>query len=576
MEDKSRSVQRVGGMPLSGWRGTTSAARILALMALLVLVCGTIIVLWSGTSPSPGLPPYLVRGEDATAGWGISRRLPVILGVAGALGILGLTVARRPINTGRWLAVLATTWALSWLAWNLLPDHASIIISILLLLLNGLAIGAWWRIFRRRGRSGAPPDGRSDGLPRRAGGLVSGRRQRVLGAVVLLLLAMALAAPAIAQRLAVQPRGTLATIAVATPPEVDDGMIVSDARNGRTILLLRTNYLVFDSRFLQGTVITLDSRRGTIVGTISLDLYPGTLAVDSRVGHGFINAVAEFSSDLALNTLHVLDLRSGKVTHVLSPGSYLDDIAMDERTNHLFAADADENSVHMLDARTGVVLRTTAVGWDPEQVVVASGAGRVFVINDGDDTHVASMSILDATSGALLRTSPSDAAQYYFTFAVDDRTNRVFAASGGVVRVWDARSGAALRQTAIPGGGISALAVSAGTNRVFAVNSDHHSVSTLDARSGRLLRTIPVGSQPSALAVDDHMRRVFIANSGSNSVSALDATTGRVLDTLPTDVTPIAIAVDARLGRAFVYNAGSETVSIIQTGLNRRGSRSSW
>jgi YVTN family beta-propeller protein len=40
------------------------------------------------------------------------------------------------------------------------------------------------------------------------------------------------------------------------------------------------------------------------------------------------------------------------------------------------------------------------------------------------------------------------------------------------------------------------------------------SVSVLDARSGRLLRTIPVGVAPSAIAVDERAGRAFILNSG--------------------------------------------------------------
>lgn len=347
---------------------------------------------------------------------------------------------------------------------------------------------------------------------------------------------------------------------------MDDATIVTDQESGRVVVLLRSDYIApFDDRVLKSTVITLDSKRDTLVHTLSLDLYPGTLAMDKHVGQAFINAVAEFSSDTALNTLHVLDLHTGTITRVLFLGQYLIDIAVDQRTGHLFAADWDTNSVHMLNDGTGVLLRTISVGQNPEQVVVAAGTNRAFVFNHGDDAHPASLSLLNATSGVVVRTILSDAGQDYFAFAVDDRTSRVFGTRGSVVRVWNAGSGMELARCTIPGGSRSALAISAGTNRLFVVNSDHQSVSMLDARSGRVLRTIQVGSHPTALAVDDQIQRVFVANAGSNSISVLDATTGQPLSTIPVGITPIALAVDARLGHVFVYNMASGTVSVIDT-----------
>jgi len=48
-------------------------------------------------------------------------------------------------------------------------------------------------------------------------------------------------------------------------------------------------------------------------------------------------------------------------------------------------------------------------------------------------------------------------------------------------------------------------------------------VSVLDARSGRILRTVTVGLGPYAVAVDERTSRVFVANYDGNTVSVLDA-----------------------------------------------------
>jgi YVTN family beta-propeller protein len=89
-----------------------------------------------------------------------------------------------------------------------------------------------------------------------------------------------------------------------------------------------------------------------------------------------------------------------------------------------------------------------------------------------------------------------------------------------------------------------------------------------DASKGRMLRTVAVGKNPRAIAIDKRHGRVFVLTAGDadpvraciptehGAVSVLDARTGRVLRTIPIGVAPRAIAVDERTGRAFVLNAG--------------------
>jgi DNA-binding beta-propeller fold protein YncE len=113
------------------------------------------------------------------------------------------------------------------------------------------------------------------------------------------------------------------------------------------------------------------------------------------------------------------------------------------------------------------------------------------------------------------------------------------------------------------------LAVDEVTERVF-VTMDRNTVVMLDAVSGRILRTVPVGPAPRALAVDTRSRRVFVVNEGSydakgytikdGSLSVLDALAGRVLRTVPLQGNGGLIAVDERAGRAFVTTYGRRVV----------------
>src|SRR5205085_5786081 len=111
------------------------------------------------------------------------------------------------------------------------------------------------------------------------------------------------------------------------------------------------------------------------------------------------------------------------------------------------------------------------------------------------------------------------------------------------------------------------VAVDEKTGRVFITNgagapgqsnvTAGGSVSVLDARSGTVLSTIPVGLAPFALAVDEKGGLVFVANQRDNNVSVLDARTGKNLDTVSVGLSPYALAVDERSGRVFVANSDS-------------------
>jgi YVTN family beta-propeller protein len=222
------------------------------------------------------------------------------------------------------------------------------------------------------------------------------------------------------------------------------------------------------------------------------------------------------------------------------------DGTIDSETHRAFLTSADNDAVSVVDTSSGRVMRLVAVGQHPISVVVDRATHHVFVANNWDDT----VTMLDARSGIVLRTitvGPNPA-----RLVVDERTARVFVVHGrgdpgnnpasaltpfaGIsttgTTILDARSGAVLGQVAVGGsplddvGFVNAMnvAVDARRGRVFVINetptaslnsSAHGSVSVLDARSGHLLHTVPVGRHPIALAVDETTARLFVVNTNS-------------------------------------------------------------
>jgi len=301
-------------------------------------------------------------------------------------------------------------------------------------------------------------------------------------------------------------------------------------------------------------------------------------------------------------------------------------VMVDEGTHRVFVLAQDyqpgsypnpqgAGSLSTFDAATGALVRTTRVGVGPVQMALDVAAQRLYVLNRGpldgerNATQPGSVSVLDAATGALVRTTPvgvgADA------LAVDERHGRVFALtddpgatngqSSGDTSVLDAVTGALVRR--LPGVSGTALAVSARTGRLFVASglscppaptdtnkAELGCLEVLNARTGHRLATRPLAERVGqrAMAADDVTGHVVAMQEGSRDgqdpdqfvshVALLDATTGATLRRATTngywETNAFALSVTA--GRAVVVEGpdaydiqmsggGPETISVVDT-----------
>ena len=268
-----------------------------------------------------------------------------------------------------------------------------------------------------------------------------------------------------------------------------------------------------------------------VARTIPVGHMPVALAVDTRTQHTFVR-----NGD---GTMSVLDLTRGtplRTVVVSKPDANAKGLAVDEQTGRVFVTSG--SAVSVLDATSGSLLRTVRLGAFPVDIAVDTTANRVFV-----PTGFGTVSLLDARSGALLRTVHTGGApDLPPAVAVDERTRRVFVAATNFVKVLDASTGALLRTVAGVAPGVASIAVDAATSRVFLANmtgpgrgslSYVKGLSILDARDGTLLRSLGLrqgydNSDVGSLVVDERAGRVFVVG---DNVNVLDARSGAVLVT---------------------------------------------
>lgn len=342
-------------------------------------------------------------------------------------------------------------------------------------------------------------------------------------------LALIMAIDARANRVVVASRGTyisildartgtlLHTIRGGISPE----HIAVDTRTGRT----------FISNALSSSVTVVDTRRGRLLRTTHVDGQPYALVVDERSGRVFVKSDGGRGVPGPVKLVSMLDGTSGRLVRTVTVGhdsgvirsGLAGDLVVDTRRGHVFVSTPFNDSVSMIDARSGRLLHTVG-GVRPESAVVDEQAGRVIVLNKGAGTA----SVLDSATGQLVRT-----------------------VTVGVSTGWPASP-----------------VVDERTGRTFVINNGSGTVSVLDTRSGALLRTTSVGPNPDIAAVDGRSGRLFVVSmgptnsagllTGPGSVSALDARSGRLLRTAPVGWEPAMITVDEWAGRALVLNVAGD------------------
>jgi len=289
--------------------------------------------------------------------------------------------------------------------------------------------------------------------------------------------------------------------------------------------------------------------------TVAVGTNPQAVAVDAHSHHVF---VATYNGSVS-----VLDAYSGAILRRIAlatstiGGSLT--LVVDARTRRVFVV-GDNGVVTMVDVDTGGVLRAVHVAAPtlPRRAVgLDEQAGRLVIVG-----RRGTVSVLDARTGKIVRAVAVTTPAQGLALALDTRTGYAFVGGdAGVMSILDTGTGKIVHTSRIltPFSSFIRVAVAQTSRRVFLANEADFSVSMFDARTGLLLRTVPVAAFPVDLAVDEHTGHVFVlsqGNGGHGTVSMLNARSGAVLATTYVGGAPIALAVDERSGRAFVTGAG--------------------
>ena len=155
---------------------------------------------------------------------------------------------------------------------------------------------------------------------------------------------------------------------------------------------------------------------------------------------------------------------------------------------------------------------------------------------------------------------------------VDSQARRFYISRGTYVQVLNADSGKLVGKITSTNG-VHGIALAPGLGRGFTSNGRDNSVSIIDLKTLKTIRTVAVGNRPDAILYDPFARRVFTFNGGSNDSTAIDAVTGKVVGTIPLGGQPEFAVAD---GSGMIYNNIADKGEIVAIDSKTLAIKSRW
>ena len=218
-----------------------------------------------------------------------------------------------------------------------------------------------------------------------------------------------------------------------------------------------------------------------------------------------------------------------------------------------FISDGRDNNVTIFEVKTLKVLGTAPTGKNPDAIIYDPDSKRVFAFNGSSNDATA----IDAKSGTVAGTIALGGKP---EFAVADEKGQVFVNIEDTSEIvqFDSKKLAIVNRWKIaPGEEPSGLAMDRKHRRLFSVCSNKLMV-VIDADSGRVVTTLPIGSGTDAAGFDSETGLAFSSNGGDGTVTVAHEDTPdkfAVVENVPSLRRARTMALDAKTHQVYTVTA---------------------
>jgi DNA-binding beta-propeller fold protein YncE len=242
--------------------------------------------------------------------------------------------------------------------------------------------------------------------------------------------------------------------------------------------------------------------------------------------------------------VEVVDLDSQKAVATIGGMNRIHGIAVADDLHRGFISDGGANVVVVFDTKSRAELQRVKTGTNPDGIVYDPYSKRVFVFNgrSGDAT------VIEAATGVVAGTIVLGGKP---EFPVSDAKGGLYANiedKSEIVKINPKTMQVEKRWPLAPCEEPSGLAMDGESRRLFSVCSNKQ-LAVIDADSGKVATTVPIGDGPDAVVFDPNKKLIFSSNGQDGNITVVkeeSADKYSVIETVPTETSARTLALDSK------------------------------
>jgi DNA-binding beta-propeller fold protein YncE len=310
----------------------------------------------------------------------------------------------------------------------------------------------------------------------------------------------------------------------------------------------------------------------TMVGLVIIGLVPSALHAQTYVldktidltGDGGYDYVAIDKLNNHLYAAHgtmvnVVDLATEKQIGVIENMKGVHGIAIDNKANRGFISDGKANAVVAFDLKTLKTIETIHLtdANGPDAIMYDSFSDRVFCINgESKNASVIDPNTLKQVGTVDLGGGPE--------FAVSDGKGLIYnnLEDKNSLNVIDAKTLKVIKNYPLaPGGGPTGLALDDKGHRLFSVCRENKGMEVVNAITGKVVATLPIGAGVDAVAYDAETKLIFCSNGDATTTIFKQDSADKysLVQTLTTQPRAKTLALDTKTHKIYLSVATYET-----------------
>ena len=316
---------------------------------------------------------------------------------------------------------------------------------------------------------------------------------------------------------------------------------------------------------MKKTILTMAGL--VIIGLIPSALHAQTYVLDKTIdltGDGGYDYVSIDKANNRLYASHgtmvnVVDLATEKQIGVIENMKGVHGIAIDNKANRGFISDGKANAVIAFDLKTLKTIETILLkdANGPDAIMYDSFSDRVFCINgESKNASVVDPNTLKQVGTVDLGGGPE--------FAVSDGKGLIYnnLEDKNSLNVIDAKTLKVIKNYPLaPGGGPTGLALDEKNHRLFSVCRENKAMEVVNAITGKVVATLPIGTGVDAVAYDIETKLIFCSNGDATTTIFKQESADKytLVQTLATQIRAKTLALDTKTHKIYLSVATYET-----------------